>query len=472
MSAMSERRVLLDVTEHLSPATREDYPLHSFHVPEHASKVGLVMAYHNEFTAVNPRKEVLFISLHDPDGFRGNRMSPGGRGDVQLELWVSPDQSSEGAVPGPLPAGEWLAQVDVRALDGETDYHILAYAEFAEVQAPTVSLFPADHVVRARAGWYKGELHAHSNESDGKYPVETVVKAAQDYGLDFLSLTDHTTNSQWHKLAPLTNEKTALIRSLEITSHIGHANLHGLSEWVNVYIDKPDWSVNQAIDQVHRQSGLFCVNHAYSGNLSWRDFSLDWDLVDLMEIYHNLEGANNDYQVSLWDHHLASGRRIVGVGGTDSHNPFEDLDEYGQVVTWVYADELSEKGIISGLKQGLVYVSRGPQVRFTAHSNSGQEAMMWETLPLADAPFSFQIEVLWDQPLRLFVIRDGLIFKIINVEGGTSDWQKVNFSVDQLDKESYFRIELHDVASVPPYKGILWRNYSTVRVLTNPIWVG
>jgi hypothetical protein len=95
---------------------------------------------------------------------------------------------------------------------------------------------------------------------------------------------------------------------------------------------------------------------------------------------------------------------------------------------------------------------------------------MWEDLPLDDGPFDFEVKVLWDKPLRLFVIRDSMVYQIETLEG-SPDWQTFQFTVNGQHKPGYYRIELHDVATVMPYKGILWRNYSTMRVLTNPIWI-
>lgn len=468
----AQRHYLLNIDEHLFPNSTDKYIKHFVDVPDNVAKVGLVFSYHNEFSDVNPKKEVMFISLHDPKGFRGHRMNPGGRGDVTLELWATPDSSSEGAIPGELIPGKWLIQIDIRVLKGETDYQLKVYYEMAEEIPPVIDLtYPENHITKAEPGWYKGELHAHSTESDGKFPVEEVVGAAIEYGLDYLSLTDHTTSSQWHKLAKLVNNKMALIRSLEITSHVGHANLQGISKWVNVYINQPGWDVNKAAKAVHDQGGLFCVNHAFSGHLSWQDFNLDWSLVDMEEIYHNLEGANNSYQLSLWDQHLNSGYRIVGVGGIDSHNPYEGLHELGQVVTWINADELSESGIVNGLKRGQVYVSRGPELRFEGHSKSGATAKMWESLP-NDGSVKLLVDFKWESPLNLFIIKNGMIIDVLSSNAEEKDWQRLEFTDQNPQESSYYRVELHDAGVKMPYTGILWRDYSTMRVLSNPIWIG
>lgn len=459
------RRVLLEVERHLTPRPRIHYIAHPFRVPQGASKVGLTFSFHKEILAQ------LFISLHDPRGFRGNRMKPGARGDVVLELWVAPDDASEGGVVGALPGGWWNAQLDIEALGEETDYRLEVYAEFGPVAEPLPLAYPADHVVKPEAGWYKGELHAHSTESDGELKLEEVVQVAVDKGLDFLAMSEHFTVSQWRKMAALVDKPIALLRSCEITSHHGHVNMHGLQEWVDVYVDRPGWDMNQAADAVHAQGGLFCINHAFSGYLGWRAYDFDWSKADLMEIYHNLEGPNNHFQPPLWDHHLRLGGRIVGVGGIDSHHPLDGIHALGQLVTWVYAPELSEQGILQGLRRGRVYISRGPELRFSAVNAAGQRAEMWESLPLGGGPITFSVQVRSELPLRVFVLRDGYFFDMATTGAGIGDWQELTFT-DDPEQPAYYRLEAHTIHRSKVYRFVQWRDFATTQALTNPIWVG
>jgi hypothetical protein len=459
---MTKRHTLLDISGHLTPEPRVHYINHTFDVGPEASRVGLVLTFHKEKLAQ------IFVSLHDPARFRGNRMNPGARGDITLELWAAPDDSSEGGIAGALPAGPWRVQIDVEQLGESTDYRLLAYAEYEAVPPALTWDFPDDHVVRHEAGWYQGELHAHSTESDGKYPVDTVVRAAVATGLDFFALTDHFTTSQWRKLVPHLEQPIALLRSTEITSHQGHANLHGMQDWVDVYVDRDGWSMNQAAAAIHAQNGLFCVNHPFSGSLGWRAYDFDWANADLIEIYHNLEGGNNAYQIALWDRLLNQGHRIVGVAGIDSHDPFEGFHRLGQLVTWVYADHLSEAGIVAGLKRGRVYVSKGPELRFTAHSG-GQSAEMWESLP--PGAITLDVAVRADEDLRLYVLRDGLPFDSVPVTRTHGRWTTLTFH-DQARQRAYYRVELHSQYHDPAFPYLRWRDHTTMRALSNPIWVG
>jgi hypothetical protein len=456
----------LFLTETLSFAPDQPYPPYLYQttmIPANASRVGALVTFYK-----TERRTQIFASLFAPDGFRGCRMAPGQMEGVVLELWSSPAAASEGAMPGPLPAGDWRVQLDIHAIAEPLDVQVVIYAEFDEIPNAVSLTFPDDHVVKPEVGWYKGELHAHSTESDGKQPVDTVIRAALDAGLDYFSLTDHFTVSQWRKLIPHMEQPMALIRSCEVTSHHGHANLHGMKAWVNVFVDEPGWTMNDAADAIHAQGGLFCVNHAFSGVLGWRTFDFDWSKADLYEIYHNLEGSNNVLQVPLWDRQLSHGHRIVGVGAIDSHDPFDGLHRLGQVVTWVYADELSERGILAGLRRGRVYVSKGPELRFVVRNSDGAVAEMWETLPAAGG-VTLEVQVKSALPLRLFAIRDGYYLEMKQTTGAP-DWQSYTIT-DLPTRNTYYRIELHAAPADDHYSAILRRDHETVLALSNPVWV-
>jgi hypothetical protein len=454
----------LALNGYVEPRPRVHYVDHAFRVEPGAAAIQARLTFFKHDQSHNH----LFLALFDPHTFRGARMQPDAKGQVELVLWVAPDDASEGGLPGALPAGEWRALVDVGYLAEGQDYRLEVRAVYGDAPAAVPLICPAGHVVKPGAGWYKGELHAHSSESDGKYPVATMVSAARAAGLDFLSLTEHFTVSQWRKLAPLVNDRTALIRACEVTSHHGHANLQGLTEWVDVYVDRPGWSMNDVADVAHAQGALFCINHAYSGGLGWRAYDFDWAKADLFEIYHNLEGSNNNHQMPLWDRLLAAGHRVVGVGGTDSHDPFTGLHALGQLVTWVYADKLSEAGILAGLRRGQVYVSRGPQLRFDAANAAGAPAAMGQSLAAGGDPITFTAQALVDRPMRLIVLRDGLPFDTWELPAGDG-WQSVTFQ-DAPRQRAFYRVELHTYPNAEGFQYIEWRDFTTFQAASNPIW--
>jgi hypothetical protein len=459
----SNRIQLVDFSGHLTFPREAHYLVFPFTLPAGASKVILQMTHHRQDQAQ------IYISLHGPMGFRGNRMNLADRGEVVTQLWIASDQAGPGGLPGELTPGEWKAQIDLDQLAEETDYHLEAYAELGPSEPAWQPSAHKSPVLSSAPGWIKGELHAHSIESDGKWQVEDVVAAAREAGLDFLAMTDHFTCSQWRRLDELHDPKIILLHSLEITSHQGHANLHGLNDWVDVYVDRAGWSMNQAADAVHAQGGLFCINHAYSSECSWRSYSFDWRKADLFEIYHNLEGPNNIYQLGLWDQLLGKGCRIVGVAGTDCHHPRQNNQQLGDLVTWVHVNEASEMGLIAGLQNGQVFVSRGGEMRFKAANCQGGEANMGGCLDSAGGPVSIEVGVRADEDLRCYVVKNGLYFRRLFVPA-MPGWQKLTLQ-DDTPVSGYYRVEFHRIYSDPRYPGIEWRDFDTLTMLSNPIWV-
>lgn len=459
--------LVLSVENRIEPLPRVHYVDHHFVVEQRATRVVARLTFHK----ATRHDGQLFLVLFDPHGFRGMRMNPSVVGDVMLELWLETNDASEGALPGRLEKGAWRVMVDVNDVRVPLFYRLEVRVDYGDPPAPVQTPYPDDHVVCNVAGWYRGELHAHSTESDGKVPVAQIVQAAHDVGLDFFSLTDHFTVSQWRKLASLVNGRMALLRSCELTSHHGHANLQGIREWVDIYVDRPAWSMNDAADATHAQGGLFCVNHAYSGDLGWRAHEFDWAKCDLYEVYHNLEGANNNWQIPLWDRLLVQGYRIVGVAGIDTHDPANPTHALGQLVTWVYADELSERGILEGLRRGQVYLSRGPELRFTATNAAGESAAMWETLATQGEPVTLTVAVRAQEPLRLFVLRDGLLVDTWTLDRPGDAWQEVTLSVHPR-QACYYRVELHTIPEATgPYAYVRQRDYLSFRAASNPIRV-
>jgi hypothetical protein len=330
--------------------------------------------------------------------------------------------------------------------------------------------YPEDRVVKNVAGWYKGELHCHSTESDGDYPVDRVVQTAANLGLDFLSLTDHSTITQWRHLARVVDQPIALIRSCEVSAELGHANLHGMRAWIDPFIDNNSGRYNEVADEVHRQGGLFCVNHVYSSNAGWKDFGFDWSRADLLEVWNVHEACDNDYSIAFWDHVLNSGHRVLGVPGIDSHHPESGIGRLGQAVTYVYADELSERGIVAGLRRGRVYGTLGPLMDVRVRCGDGRVLQMGETASDCPGPAQVQVDYCSDEPLRLFIVKNGLLLHHFEIEGSQGKWRSVQFTDESLGP-GYYRVELHGIHADELRPHLAWRDHTTIRAFSNPIWM-
>src|SRR5205085_10306708 len=88
----------------------------------------------------------------------------------------------------------------------------------------------------------------------------------------------------------------------------------------------------------------------------------------------------NEVSLSFWEQQLRAGRRIVALGGSDTHNlKLADADarhgrHLGQPTTWVDAgDDPSTEGVLAALRAGRAFISRdvdGPQL-YVRHQAEG-----------------------------------------------------------------------------------------------------
>src|SRR5687768_4516500 len=93
-----------------------------------------------------------------------------------------------------------------------------------------VCLLPVPASAQTAEGrWYAGDLHAHSQHSDGDSPVADIVQRAEDVGLDFFVITDHDSsmNGQTpHWFDPdYRSDQLILLYGIEWTTRVGHANV-------------------------------------------------------------------------------------------------------------------------------------------------------------------------------------------------------------------------------------------------------
>lgn len=438
-----------------------------FSVPEDAAKVGITLSY--ERRDGYPK---VFFSFFDPNQYRGSHFNKKQNGIGNCDFWVSRSHSSAGCIPGEIPAGEWQLLLDIRELEKESVITMKIYCEKSaheETQAPAA--FSDTRVVKAQTGWYQGELHTHSTESDGTLEVDKLIQLGFEKGLDFLAISDHFTTSQWWRMGKSAVPNMILLNSMELTAIKGHANLHGIKQQVDTFIDRDDWDINDAADETHKQGGLFCVNHALlSGTLGWQIFDIDWHKVDLMEIYHSMVGPNNSPTLSLWDGLLREGYRIIGVAGTDVHNPERDVAEIGETVTRVFAEELSAEGILNGLKAGNVCISKGPALDFWIENSHGEKAVTGEEIASFGNPITLSMQIKSRTPLRVMLIRDGFFLHSTLFEPGKQNSDVISY-VDPLPGKGFYRIELHTIKDDPRYYEAEWRDFETIQGLSNPIWV-
>jgi hypothetical protein len=450
---------LLEVTGTVSPETSAAYLRHSFDVPEGVKVLRVNLRYEK------PGICQLYLSVFGPNGYRGSRMLPGAVGLIEEVLEFGEGFGSLGAIDGAIEAGNWLAFLDLERTAYTIDYTLTVEASF-EASAKLEPFIAAENG-NDTPGWYRGELHSHTHHSDGHSSPSELVAAARRYGLDFLALTDHFTTAAWAELHSLSDEKLCVITSLEMTGHRGHANFHGLQEWLNPFVDEPEtWSINDAARATRAQGGLVCVNHPFALELGWRYHEFDWNLCDAIEIYHHLEGSSNTAMLTFWDGLLRAGHRISGVAGTDSHDALKGRHRLGQVFTCVNSSALRSGAILDGVKAGRAYVTLGPTLELVATSGRntaglGEELEGGETVKLEARISKLQY------PARVIVMKNGFYHAHQDIAASQSEIKLEFF--DSNAQAGYYRLEVF--AKDAQTQDGVGREWQNTLLLSNPIYL-
>ncbi len=254
--------------------------------------------------------------------------------------------------------------------------------------------------------WYGTDLHLHtstgSNDTDGVSFVADHAAAARERGLALLVFTDHSNSagsmdcktgdvedcpnqgpefpardhlaaSEGDDLALAVGLEISPVESLETTTvptgHVGCLPLPGdpFADVTEAVVDRPVGTVpgGAGVAWCQDNGGFASINHPYIVG-PWTEYDWSSDAYDGLEIYNGsggFDGWDRD-SVTAWMCDLAQGRRVVGIGGSDTHRaatpgPPETLLDaaVGWPTTWVRAESLDRDALLGGIAQGRVVVA-------------------------------------------------------------------------------------------------------------------
>lgn len=191
---------------------------------------------------------------------------------------------------------------------------------------------------------YAGNIHIHTLYSDGSASVGEIAAAAASAGLSYVIITDHQT------LAALPEEgyygDVALLVGAELNRNCNHYLALGLL----VLLPENETDPQEMIDQVRAQGALGFIAHPFEKGSPliengkaypwtvWPVFDFTgleiWNYTShwrgrartiartLFWFLFNRRAAMDGppaEALRLWDCYIQSGRRTVGIGGTDAH---------------------------------------------------------------------------------------------------------------------------------------------------------
>ena len=232
--------------------------------------------------------------------------------------------------------------------------------------------------LHTEGNWYKGNLHTHSTNSDGRKTPEEIVQIYKDHGYQFLAFTEHELYT--HNRA-LSDKDFLILPGVELSCcnpdpwriyHMlgigrraagdGPSTENGFSDGQRFPVRK--WedlgSAQAVLDEIRQADNLAVFNHPIWSRLELTDF-IDLNGYFAMEIY-NYGCAVESH--TYWDSLLRRGRKIWGVADDDAHFALED---YCGGWVMVNAPALTIEAVTGALLEGNFYSSSGPEIyRFEA----------------------------------------------------------------------------------------------------------
>ena len=206
-----------------------------------------------------------------------------------------------------------------------------------------------------KAGAFKGQLHCHSNNSDGAQAPAAVVQAYKDAGYHFISITDH------NYVTPDPSVPGILfIPGVEQAPRRGHLNRIDVREVLS-------GSEQGVVDTTVAQGGFVFLNHPNWTGPSGLPGPLHWTNAELeavrgfhgVEVWNALVAPNSNAEDRI-DFLLTRGRRLVVLATDDCHNIRNAPCKTAS--TWVFADRLNTSELMDNLKSGNFYASSGATI--------------------------------------------------------------------------------------------------------------
>ena len=230
--------------------------------------------------------------------------------------------------------------------------------------------------------FYKGNLHTHTTNSDGRATPEACMRLYKDAGYDFLALTDH-----WFVGAEQTFEGMLILPGVEYDFAFPTQTLHLLALFPDQKLSEGiarGISHRDAIDRVNSVGGVAIAAHP-AWSLNTNEFLQSLDGVDVAEVYNSMSAepynaprANSE---GILDVAAANGKLFNLCAADDTHwYEGEQCVSY----TMVQAAELSVKAILDALRGGHFYAAQGPE--FKNIEKNGNEFRV-ETSPVSRITF-------------------------------------------------------------------------------------
>lgn len=192
---------------------------------------------------------------------------------------------------------------------------------------------------------YKGMMHDHSTNSDGKQTPSEVATSYRDAGYNFISITDHNNITSTEVSGIL------YIPGIE-ESREGHINI------INAVTNISSTKLQTYIDHGNNEDSFIVLNHPDDPKLGLTNTEME-----SLQGYYGVEVWNSkraDNAESKIDHILSIYRKAYLIAGDDCHDVNASYCKTASVN--VFANSLTTDEIMENLKRGNFYSSNGANI--------------------------------------------------------------------------------------------------------------
>ncbi|MEA2013179.1 MAG: CehA/McbA family metallohydrolase [Verrucomicrobiota bacterium] len=224
--------------------------------------------------------------------------------------------------------------------------------------------------------WYKGNLHCHTTNSDGKSSPEKVAAYYKELGHDFLAISDHNSHTKLSEYGDALDKNFIGIPASEFT---GEKCCHVLAIGTNKKIiptgyESPEDTqkkdiLQDGIDKIQATGAIPIICHPPWRNTFDEKIIMQTNGAHLFEVcnaspdcasYPTMGFSNGD---SIWDALLSKGFRYFGIASDDAHCYYENFHvrapRGGKGWIVVKAESLTVENIINSINCGKFYATTG-----------------------------------------------------------------------------------------------------------------
>ncbi len=209
--------------------------------------------------------------------------------------------------------------------------------------------------------FYKGNLHMHTTNTDGRLSPQDAVQRYADAGYDFICITDH-----WKRTTvPDYSGSMLVLPGIEVDYFLASQVIHivgiNVDESILDTVDRK-WGPQRGIDAILAAGGLAVLAHPM-WSLNTTETICSFKRLTAAEIFNSVSRPpwNGDRAdaTGLLDMAAANGTVLNTIAVDDAH--FYNGDECHSFIR-LQADELTPEAVMDALKRGAYYATQGPEL--------------------------------------------------------------------------------------------------------------